>query len=60
MQKFEDFGLSIEVLDALEKKGFEEPSDIQKLVIPELLKDRTGTDRDRKNCRFWNTDTGNS
>ena len=35
MQKFEDFGLSIEVLDALEKKGFEEPSDIQKLVIPE-------------------------
>lgn len=41
MQKFEDFGLSIEVLDALEKKGFEEPSDIQKLVIPELLKERT-------------------
>ena len=41
MQKFEDYGLSIEVLDALEKKGFEEPSDIQKLVIPELLKERT-------------------
>ena len=41
MQKFEDFGLSIEVLDALEKKGFEEPSDIQKLVIPKLLKERT-------------------
>ncbi|RRD40475.1 DEAD/DEAH box helicase [Leptotrichia sp. OH3620_COT-345] len=41
MQKFEDYGLSREVLDALEKKGFEEPSDIQKLVIPELLKERT-------------------
>ena len=41
MLKFEDFGLSIDVLDALEKKGFEEPSDIQKLVIPELLKERT-------------------
>ncbi len=41
MLKFEDFGLSIDVLNALEKKGFEEPSDIQKLVIPELLKERT-------------------
>ena len=41
MQKFEDYGLSIEVIDALEIKGFEEPSDIKKLVIPELLKDRT-------------------
>ncbi len=41
MQRFEDYGLSREVLDALEKKGFEEPSDIQKLVIPELLKERT-------------------
>ena len=41
MQRFEDYGLSREVLDALEKKGFEEPSDIQKLVIPELLKEKT-------------------
>ena len=41
MQRFEDYGLSQEVLNALEKKGFEEPSDIQKLVIPELLKERT-------------------
>ena len=41
MQKFEDFGLSIEMLNALSKKGFEEPSEIQKLVIPELLKERT-------------------
>ena len=41
MQRFENYGLSREVLDALGKKGFEEPSDIQKLVIPELLKERT-------------------
>ncbi len=41
MLKFEDFGLSEEVLNALEKKGFEEPSEIQKIVIPELLKERT-------------------
>ena len=41
MQRFEDYGLSREVLDALGKKGFEEPSDIQKLVIPELLKEST-------------------
>ena len=41
MQKFEDFGLSTEMLNALSKKGFEEPSEIQKLVLPELLKERT-------------------
>ena len=41
MQKFEDLGLSTELLNALSKKGFEEPSEIQKLVIPELLKERT-------------------
>ena len=41
MQKFEDFGLSAEMLNALSKKGFEEPSEIQKLVLPELLKERT-------------------
>ena len=39
MQKFEDFGLSTEMLNALSKKGFEKPSEIQKLVIPELLKE---------------------
>ena len=33
MQRFEDFGLSTEMLNALSKKGFEEPSEIQKLVI---------------------------
>ena len=41
MQKFEDLGLSTELLNALSKKGFEEPSEIQRLVIPELLKERT-------------------
>ena len=41
MQRFEDFGLSTEMLNALSKKGFEEPSEIQKLVVPELLKERT-------------------
>ena len=39
--KFEDFGLSPEMINALSKKGFEEPSEIQKIVIPELLKERT-------------------
>lgn len=41
MQKFEELGLSQELLEALEKKGFEEPSEIQRMVIPELLKERT-------------------
>ncbi len=41
MLKFEELGLSTEILDALEKKGFEEPSEIQEMVIPELLKERT-------------------
>ena len=41
MQRFEDFRLSTEMLNALSKKGFEEPSEIQKLVVPELLKERT-------------------
>ncbi len=40
-KRFEDYGLSREILNALEKKGFEYPSDIQALVIPELLKERT-------------------
>lgn len=41
IEKFEDFNLSEELLEALNKKGFEEPSEIQKLVIPELLKEKT-------------------
>ena len=39
--RFEDFGLSNELLNALSKKGFEEPSEIQRIVVPELLKERT-------------------
>jgi len=34
---FADLGLSADVLEALSKKGFEEPTPIQALVIPELL-----------------------
>ena len=62
MQKFEDFGLSTEMLNALSKKGFEEPSEIQKLVLPELLKNalnRTSTDRDRKNSGIWHSNPRN-
>lgn len=39
--KFKEYNLSKEMLDALEKKGFIEASEIQALVIPELLKERT-------------------
>ena len=35
--KFADFGLSAPVLEALAKKGFEEPTPIQALAIPRLL-----------------------
>lgn len=38
---FKDFNLSKEMLEALEKKGFVTPSEIQKMVIPELLKEKT-------------------
>jgi len=37
LEKFRELGLSEETLKALEKKGFEEPTDIQKLTIPILL-----------------------
>lgn len=37
-QTFRDLGLSEEILQAIEKKGFEEPSPIQALTIPVLLK----------------------
>lgn len=40
-KSFKDFNISEEVLKALELKGFNEPSEIQSLVIPELLKERT-------------------
>ena len=37
LEKFRELGLSEVTLDALAKKGFEEPTDIQKLTIPILL-----------------------
>ena len=39
--KFEHLGLSKRVLDAIYKKGFEEPSRIQALTIPVMLRDDT-------------------
>ena len=38
---FRELGLSEKTLSAIEKKGFEEPSDIQTLCIPLLLQDGT-------------------
>ncbi|MCK5050927.1 MAG: DEAD/DEAH box helicase, partial [Candidatus Cloacimonetes bacterium] len=38
LEKFENLGLSEKSLLAISKKGFEEPSPIQKLTIPILLK----------------------
>jgi len=35
--RFEHLGLSKRVLDAINKKGFEEPSHIQALTIPVML-----------------------
>ena len=35
---FSDFNLSEEVINGIKKKGFEEPTDIQKLTIPIMLK----------------------
>jgi len=37
LQSFRDLGISENVIKALHKKGFEEPSPIQKLTIPKLL-----------------------
>ncbi len=39
--KFEDLGLSERVLGAIYKKGFEEPSPVQALTIPVMLRDDT-------------------
>src|SRR5665648_830989 len=39
--KFEHLGLSQRVLDAVYKKGFEEPSSIQALTIPVMLRNDT-------------------
>ncbi|NOS35362.1 MAG: DEAD/DEAH box helicase [Deltaproteobacteria bacterium] len=38
---FNDLGLSAEVLEAVNKKGFEEPTAIQALTIPVMLRDDT-------------------
>jgi len=38
MEKFKALGLSDEVIKVLEKKGFEEPTEIQELTIPVLLR----------------------
>ncbi len=38
---FRDLGLTEKTLEALEKKGFEEPTEIQKLCIPLLLNEKT-------------------
>ncbi len=38
---FAQLGLSQSMIDALNKKGFEEPSPIQSLVIPEFLKEQS-------------------
>ena len=40
-KKFSDLGLSEQVLEAINKKGFEEPTMIQELTIPVMLKDDT-------------------
>ena len=38
-KQFADLGLSEETLSAINKKGFEEPTDIQVLTIPLMLRD---------------------
>lgn len=41
MTNFRDLGLDEELLQALEKMGFEQPTEIQEKAIPHLLKDNT-------------------
>jgi ATP-dependent RNA helicase DeaD len=38
---FNDLGLSVKVLEAIHKKGFEEPTAIQAMTIPVMLRDET-------------------
>lgn len=38
---FNDLGLSTKLLEAINKKGFEEPTDIQTMTIPVMLRDDT-------------------
>ena len=39
--KFNDLGLSAKVLEAINNKGFEEPTEIQAMTIPIMLRDDT-------------------
>jgi ATP-dependent RNA helicase DeaD len=41
MENFKKLGLSPNTLETLKNKGFEEPTEIQELVIPIILKDET-------------------
>ena len=41
LPEFKALGLSDETLEALKEKGFEEPTEIQKLAIPRLLEEGT-------------------
>ena len=41
IDKFKQLGLSEKVIDAISKKGFEEPTPIQTLTIPVILRDDT-------------------
>jgi len=38
MKSFQDFGFSPKVLDAINKKGFEEPTHIQRMTMPVMLR----------------------
>jgi len=40
-KKFSELGLSAKTLEAINKKGFEEPTEIQALTIPVMLRDDT-------------------
>ena len=40
-KRFNDLGLSAEALEAINKKGFEEPTSIQVMTIPVMLRDDT-------------------
>jgi ATP-dependent RNA helicase DeaD len=41
IERFKQLGLSEEVIEAISKKGFEEPTPIQTLTIPIMLRDET-------------------
>ena len=41
LEEFRKLGLSDKTLEALQAKGFEEPTEIQKLCIPLLLEENT-------------------